>query len=350
VSAERSLGLTRESASVSGVGALSREMARTLLGHEVVVRSLVAPRIAVALAVVASVASVAGCGAVDSSDDVQPEERWVEPHARKTGSMWDKRAQAAPACTEPAPLLVHHDEAGRVDRLHARLTARGVLGNYLVDTGSLKSFVTHSGEEANEPAKTVIFCQETTLPIIARLRPGTTPNGEPQAGVLGSELVSHGEVLDLDLVKGALAWYQPAREVPAGAIVLPIELRHGWLVASGIRVDGRDVKLVVDTGASNVILVDKSPRAHEVREDTVDGTASAITLYHGEGEVTFAGDLTRHVPVDRTDAFPTLEGLIANLGGDVAGLLGLTSLGRERIVISRDSLVLVMPPLSPSPL
>jgi len=54
--------------------------------------------------------------------------------------------------------------------------------------------------------------------------------------------------------------------------------------------------------------------------------------------------------VDRTDAFPTLEGLIANLGGDVAGLLGLTSLGRERIILSRESLILLLPPVSPNPL
>ena len=307
-------------------------------------RSFVAPM------VLAVVACVAGCGAVESSPEAPPEELWASAHARKTPSMWDNRAQPAPACEQPSPLLVHHDDAGRVDRLHARLTARGLLGNYLVDTGSLKSFVTHSGEERRESASTVIFCQSTTLPIIARLRPGTTPNGEPQAGVLGSDLVAHGAVLDLDLARGTLSWYQPAREVPAGAIVLPIEYRNGWLVASGIKVQGRDVKLVVDTGASNVILVDEVPRANEVREDTVDGTASPITLYHGDGEVTFAGDVTRRVPVDRTDAFPTLEGLIANLGGDVAGLLGLTSLGRERIILSRESLILLLPPVSPNPL
>lgn len=297
------------------------------------------------------VACALGCGAVESSPDASPEAPWREKlHARKTASVWDNHAQPAPACEQPAPLLVHHDEAGRVDRLHARLTAREMLGSYLVDTGSLKSFVTHSGSEEGTSATTVIFCQETSLPIIARLRPGTTPSGEPQAGVLGSDLVAHGAVLDLDLARGALSWYEPAQQVPPGAIVLPIEYRNGWLVASGIHVDGRDVKLVVDTGASNIILVDKLPRAGEVREDTVDGTASAITLYHGDGEVTFAGDIERHVPVDRTDSFPTLEGLIANLGGDVAGLLGLTSLGRERIIISRDSLVLVLPPVSPSPL
>jgi hypothetical protein len=306
-----------------------------------VVRSLVAPLLA---------CFVVGCGAVESADDAPPERPRPDLYARKTSAMWDSRARPAPACQEPAPLLVHHDEAGRVDRLHARLTARGVLGNYLVDTGSLKSYVTHTGEEESASARTVISCQETTLPIIARLRPGTTPNGEPQGGVLGSDLIAHGAVLDLDLVKGALSWYPPARAIPPGAIVLPVEERHGWLVASGIKVGGRDVKLVVDTGASNVILVDKVPRANEVREDTVDGTASPITLYHGDGVVTFEGDVTRHVPVDRTDSFPTLEGLIANLGGDVAGLLGLTSLGRERIILSRDALVILMPPLSQSPL
>ena len=306
-------------------------------------RSLVAP----SLVAVVACACALGCGAVESGGEPEP---WAERHVRKAPSAWGNRAHAAPACEEPAPLLVHHDDAGHVDRLHARLTARGVLGNYLIDTGSLKSFVTHSGEEQSSSASTVIFCQSTTLPIIARLRPGTTPNGDAQAGVLGADLIAHGAVLDLDLARGTMSWYQPARELPKGATVLPIENRNGWLVASGIKVGGRDVKLVVDTGASNVILVDKTPRAIETREDTVDGTASPITLYHGDGEITFAGDITRHVPVDRTDAFPTLEGLIANLGGDVAGLLGVTSMGRDRIVITDDSLVLVLPPVAPNPL
>jgi hypothetical protein len=229
--------------------------------------------------------------------------------------------------------------------------ARGVLGNFLVDTGSLRSFATHSGEEQGSSADTVLFCKETTLPIIARQRPGATPDGAPQAGVLGADLVAHGEVLDLDLAKGELTWYSPARPAPAGAIVLPVEYRKGWLVASGIRVNGRDVKLVVDTGASNVILVDRSERPGEIREDTVDGTASPIRLFHAEGEIAFGDGVARHVPIDRTDAFPTLEGLIATLGEDVAGLLGMTSLGRDHVIVGRDSLVLQLaPPIAPPPL
>lgn len=289
------------------------------------------------------------CGAVASAPEDQREPS-IESHAPATPPMWGKHpAPAKAACEAPTPLLVHHDDAGHVDRLHAQLTARGMEGNFLVDTGSRKSFATHSGLEEPPSASTVLYCTTMNLPIIARLRPGTTPDGRPQGGVLGSDLVAHGSVLDLDLVKGQLAWYEPAPAPPSGAVVLPIEMRNGWLVASGIRLGDRDVKLVVDTGASNVIYFDKTPRANEVREDTVDGTASPITLFHGQGEVALAGGLARHVPVDRTDAFPTLEGLIEQLGSDVVGLLGLTALGRERVVISSERLIIVLPPVIPEP-
>ncbi len=269
--------------------------------------------------------------------------------------MWDRgvarvASPAEVACQAPAPLHVHHDAAGRVDRLHVQLAARGALGEFLVDTGSLTSFVTRSGDETDTSATTTIFCRSTTLPIIARLRPGTTPEGLPQAGVLGSDLVARDAVLDLDLVNGRLELYEPAPALPAHAMVLPIEYRSGWLIASGIELEGRAVKLIVDTGASNVIVVGKTPRPNEVREDTVDGTASDITIFHADGNIDLGDGIKRRVPVDRTDSFPTLQGLIQSLGGDVAGLLGLTSLGRERIIIGKTSMMLVLSPLvSPNP-
>ncbi len=294
----------------------------------------------------------ASCGGIESSPPPpESEERAVEAIAKQAPSLWAKYEAPAPACATPAPLVVHHDGAGRVDRLHVTLTARGITGEFLVDTGSLKSFATHSGSDEPDSANTTIACSTTRLPIIARLRPGATPEGRAQVGVLGSDLVGYGAVLDLDLKNGVLGWYQPAPPPPAGAIVIPIERRRGgWLVASGIKVGGRDVKLVVDTGATNVILIDKTARAGEVKEETVDGTASKITLWHGEGTIAFGDGLTRHVPVDRSDDFPTLQGLIAELGGDVAGLLGLTSLGRDRIVIGRDAMYVMLPPAPPNPL
>jgi hypothetical protein len=325
-------------------------MARRLLGHRDVMPSSARTNdLASALALVAvALVLSCGCGALTSSPD-DPPGASLEERAPATERGWPGRAPA-PRCGEPTPLLVHHDGAGRVDRVHAQVTARGVLGSFLVDTGSLTSFATHSGDERGGSARAIIACTETSLPIIARLRPGTTPDGLPQTGVLGSDLVKHGEVLDLDLASATLGWYAPAPPPPAGAVVLPVEYRNGWLVASGIRVDGRDVRLVVDTGATSVILVDKTPRANEVREDTVDGTSSPVTLFHADGQVGFAGGPERRIPVDRTDAFATLEGLIASLGGDVDGLLGMTALGSERVILGRDSLVVLLPRAPPSPL
>ncbi|MBS2013071.1 MAG: hypothetical protein JST00_09300 [Deltaproteobacteria bacterium] len=312
-------------------------MARTLLAIGMVVtgrRELLA---IIAGAMIAS--TQVGCGGeASTTGDIES-----SPELRVTKGPAPFAARKAPVCDTPSPLLVHHDEHGRVDRLHATLTARDMTGYYLVDTGSSRSFVTYSAAEETDWAKTKIGCASTSLPIIARLRPGSTPNGDAQAGVLGSDLLAHGSVLDLDLKRETLGWYSPAPKIPENAVVLPIEWRNGWLIASGIVLDGKPVKLVVDTGSTNIIWLDGTPRPNEVREDTVDGTANPVVLYHGAGLVSFAGGDPLAVPVDRTDEFATLKGLVMSLGGDVHGLLGMTALGRDRVILSRDRLAVVLP-------
>jgi hypothetical protein len=299
---------------------------------------------AVALLVGGLVAGAMGCGAIDTTAVDAPPQAAADVRAPAPPVSVAHGAPAA-VCTEPAPLLVHQDGGGRVDRVHATLTARGRRGPFLVDTGSRTSFATHDGNDEPPAANTVIACRETSLPIIARILPGTTPDGQAQAGVLGADLVAHGALLDLDLAKRTLLWIPPELPPPVvpRSVVLPIELRSGWLVASGIRLAGRDVKLIVDTGASNVIVVSQEPRPGEIREETVDGTAAPITLYRGTGELAFLGAPARQVPVDRTDSFATLESLIAQLGGDVDGLLGMSSLGVDRVVIGRESITIALP-------
>lgn len=295
-----------------------------------------------------SALGIAGCGTVESFSEFDA------PAVRPAPQVDAKRSYAAnvdtstPACGTPSTLLVHHDEAGRVDRLHATLSAEGTSGAYLVDTGSILSYAMSQGDVAGSDPKpytaTTIACRETTLPVIGRL-PRSTPDGAPRVGVLGADLITHGSVLDMDLEAGTLDWYAPAPVPPARAIILPVERRKGWLVASGIKLGDRDVKLIVDTGSTNIIVFGKEPRPGELREDTVDGTMTPVTLWHGDGDVAFADTPSRSVPVDRTDHFPTLEGLITLLGHDVVGILGITAMGNERIVVGEDALMLVMPSL-----
>src|SRR4051812_15720746 len=154
-----------------------------------------------ACAALAVLAGVAGCGAIEPTPSTFTDPisaRESAPHATSATALV---AAGYPAvrCAHPAALLVHHDSAGHVDRVHATLTARGLSGPYLVDTGSLASFTTNVDAEEAKSAETTLACTETTLPIIGRLLPGSTPDGTPQAGVLGADLVAHGAFLDLDL-------------------------------------------------------------------------------------------------------------------------------------------------------
>jgi hypothetical protein len=242
---------------------------------------------------------------------------------------------------KPTSLTVHKDDRGFVDRLHARLTAfDDDQGFFLVDTGSQKSFAVTSSYEPPISTPTVLACKPMMLPVVERA-PGTTPTGAVQRGILGADLLVFDSIYDLDLRAGTLAWYPaPAAGLGAGAVHVPIEWRDGWLVASGVVVDGQPVKLILDTGSPYVFMMSKQARADEVRVDDTDGTGASITYWLADGDVALPGRAAVRQPVDRADAFPTLETVIAQLGGDIQGLLGLAALGDRRIVIGKTELVI----------
>jgi hypothetical protein len=249
-------------------------------------------------------------------------------------------SRPAAAC-EPTPLAVHKDGRGFVDRLHASIAAfDDEQAYFLVDTGSQTSFAVAPPENWNAPrsTSTVIACKGTTLPVVTR-EPASTPGGAIQRGVLGLDLVRWDAVLDLDLRGGTLSWYgAPARALPASATIVPLEWKNGWLVASGVVVDGKPVKLVLDTGSPHVFLMGQTPRDGEVEIHDTDGTGAPVTYYTADGDVALPGRRAMRVPVDRAADFPTLEKIIADVGGDVSGLLGIGVLGDRRVVIEKTQL------------
>jgi hypothetical protein len=271
------------------------------------------------------------CGAVESAP--APEPTAVAPPIDAPAPT------PAPAACTPTELTVHKDGHGFVDRLHARLAAFDEQGLFLVDTGSQKSFAVTSSWQPPLSTETVIGCTSTSLPVVTR-DPGTTFDGRVQRGILGADLLRYDSVLDIDLRGGTLAWYPtPARALPDVSVTIPIEWRDGWLVASGVTVDGRAVKLIVDTGSPYVFMMSPEKRPNETRVDDSDGTGAAITYWLADGDVALPGLAAVRQPVDRADAFPTLEKVIAQLGGDIEGLLGLAALGDRRIVIDKTALV-----------
>jgi hypothetical protein len=112
------------------------------------------------------------------------------------------------------------------------------------------------------------------------------------------------------------------------------------LVASGVQLDGEDVRLILDTGSPHVVILSKTPRPHEKTIQAEDAHGEPLTLYSSTIEIAFNGGPSYSVTVDRAASFPALEDTVAALG-NVVGLLGLDALGHDRIVISKDTLAFV---------
>lgn len=280
-----------------------------------------------------SAVTLAACGGEPSKTERAPGPKPIDAppaaHVELSGPE--------PTCTDAA-LAVHRDERGFVARLHASVQAMNQDAAFLVDTGSERTFAitTSWGPQTTDA---VIGCRSTSVPVVSRNSVDNAPDGRPQRGMLGADLLAHDAFLDLDLRGGKLAWLASAPEPPEEAVVVPIEWRSGWLVASGVVVDGKERRLILDTGSPHVFLMGQTPRDGEVRVADTDGTGASIVYYTADGDVSLPGRRVQRVPVDRADAFPTLENLIATLGGDIEGLLGLDALGDRRIVISKRSLV-----------
>jgi hypothetical protein len=286
-----------------------------------------------AFAAFVSAVTIAACGGEPSTTQRAP---GPKPISAPPGAHVEL-TPPAPTCTDAA-LAVHKDERGFVARLHASVEAMNQDTAFLVDTGSERTFaVTTSWGPKSTSA--VIGCKRTTIPLVSRDSVAVTPDGRQQRGMLGADLLEHDAFLDLDLRAGRLAWTGDAPELPEEAAVVPIEWRKGWLIASGVVVDGKERRLILDTGSPHVFLMGKTPRDGETTVVDTDGTGATITYFVADGDVALPGREKQRVPVDRAEEFPTLENLITTLGADIEGLLGLDALGDRRIVISKRSLV-----------
>jgi hypothetical protein len=256
----------------------------------------------------------------------------------------------APTCTG-SPLLTVDESPGNLLRLYTTLPLGGTDAPFLIDMGSPTSFVyagiADGGIASCSPngGHTAISCVPADLPGC----PGvgeTTPDNSVVRGTLGTDLVARGAALDLGIAQSRFWWWRTPPAPPAGATRVALQYNEGTgaLVATGIKLDGRDVRLMVDTGSPHVLILSSTPRPNETVVHTADGNNNPVTLYTSTIQISFGAGSARTVAVDRADTFPDLEGLFAQLGGNVDGLLGLNALGHERIVISKGELAFVMGP------
>jgi hypothetical protein len=116
----------------------------------------------------------------------------------------------------------------------------------------------------------------------------------------------------------------------------PFDLDKG-LVLPHVSLNGTAVRLVLDTGSDHTLWLGQQPKAGDTEVDTTDAQGNPVKLYFGTAML-MIGAWQGSVPVLRAPSFPYLEQTVTDLGGNVAGLLGLSSLGAA-FVIDGDSQV-----------
>ena len=116
-----------------------------------------------------------------------------------------------------------------------------------------------------------------------------------------------------------------------GAFSVPFdEVLHHALVP--ILIDGVAVRLMFDTGGGHTLWVGAEGQPGDTPTRVQDAEGTIFTIYTGTGVVTLPGQPPRTVPVARAPAFPYFEGTAAALGGNLQGLLGVTTFPGERLL------------------
>lgn len=241
-----------------------------------------------------------------------------------------------------SPLRVYDEAPGVLQRVFVDLPIEGQTFPFLLDTGSEQSFLRGSAAPKGGATPTRLSCMDIGLAFSRASVFQRTPDGRTIGGVLGTDLLQVGGVLDLRLRDGLFVWSRDVPPLPAGVITLPLTLTaataHSKLVVDGVVLDGKKTRLLLDTGSPHVLLVAKEPRASERAFDTFDGAGAPVRLYQSHVEMAFLDGSPRRVPVVRAASFPTLERVLAAIGDPtIEGLLGLGALGHERIVIARNA-------------
>ena len=248
---------------------------------------------------------------------------------------------AAPLCAlASTPLLVESDSTSGVpSRVHIQVTYKGASAVLLVDTGSNVTFLQEPiGSQDPLPDAGVLSIGSCTLDVIGRPEAADPPvNGLNSVGTFGTDMFLSGPT-KLDFDAGVIASHlsgSPFTEAASWPNA-PFDLDKG-LVLPHVSLDGTPVRLVLDTGSDHTLWLGQQPKPGDVEVDTTDAMGNPVKLYLGSVDLTI-GAWHGSVPVLRAPSFPYLEQTVTDLGGNVAGLLGLSSLGAA-FVIDGDSQV-----------
>ena len=235
----------------------------------------------------------------------------------------------AVACDRDRLLLTTYQQ-----QRYIRVLANGADAFLMLDTGSNLTFLQEPLGTTPDPtpnAGTIVLgCSSTTL--VGRPEAKLPDvNGTPTIGQFGTDRVL-AQPTEIDLAGGALSFHMPGVKFDE-AMAWPtasFEVVQG-LILPQVTLGGSPVRLMLDTGAPDTLWLGQQPQPGDVEADVEDAAGNIVPTYRGTSTLAI-GSWNGIVPVTRVPSWPYFEQTVRDLGGDVVGLLGLSSLGRGVVI------------------
>ena len=222
---------------------------------------------------------------------------------------------------------------------YIHVLANGANAFLLLDTGSDLTFLQEPLGTTPDPtpdAGTIVLgCAPATL--VGRPEAKLPDvNGTPTIGQLGTDRVL-AQPTEIDLAGGAMSLggtFDDAATWPTTSF----DVVQG-LILPHVTLGGQPMRLMLDTGAPDTLWLGQQPQPGDVEADLEDAEGNLVTAYRGTATLAI-GSWQGDVAVTRVPSWPYFEQTVHDLGGDVGGLLGLSSLGGG-VVIDEQQVVRV---------
>lgn len=242
-------------------------------------------------------------------------------------------------------LLVEH-AAPYPSRLWAPVDLEDESAALFLDTGSAVTFLYlgADGPKFVEDAGSVDTGCETLSVAGRAFARDREVEGLPVAGILGADYLLDATSA-LDLAGETLVRWPRGATIPGteGFAAAPFDDVQGHLIAPVV-VDGVPLRLMVDTGSPDLLWLGQEGEPGDEEVQTTDAEGNILTFYAGSALLEMGGEDALEVPVLRAPSFPYFEETVRILGGNIHGLLGLSSLGSRLVVVDPEASALLLEP------
>lgn len=225
-------------------------------------------------------------------------------------------------------------DAGILGGMVVPVAYQGRVGYLAIDTGSALTFL-YLGEDGPEykPRAGRVRIGAETLTLPGR---NFDADDETEIGIVG--------VLGADYFVDRPCVFEPAGAritrfpdpaappppPPSNATRVPFEIVAGHVILR-LRVDGRTLRLMWDTGCPHLLWLGQEGRAGDEAITGEDVEGGRFPMYLGSAALELPGEPPRQVATLRVPRFPYFEGTVEALGGEIDGLAGQSVLGARSL-------------------